>query len=55
MTDKEFFEGESECPVYGNSCEPEFCKKCALGTDGTAECPFRKAQYAEEGEANEQA
>lgn len=47
MSDKEFLEGEKECPVYGAECDIEFCKGCAIGTDRTAECPFRKSDYEE--------
>ena len=47
MTDKEYFEGETECPIYGNEHPVEWCSECNLGTDGTAKCPFRKMPYKE--------
>lgn len=44
MTDKEYLEGETECPVYGDVIDmrPLWCLDCDVGTDGTAVCPFRK-------------
>lgn len=45
MNDKEFFEGELECPVYGEGCKPEFCIGCEIGNDTVAGCPFRMMPY----------
>lgn len=45
ITDKEVFEGEEECPVYGEEFPEWYCKGCSLGMDGTAICPFRKMAY----------
>ena len=48
MTDAEFFKEEHDCPVYGGAGNPNYCKGCSLGTDGTAVCPFRAAEYESE-------
>ena len=47
MTDKEFLDGETECPMFGKAVEenPHWCADCNIGTDGTAVCMFRKCEW----------